>query len=109
MLKEDAKATALNVFQDSQNRSASILRSGSLGGGQTSGEMRLGGRMSCAESASLFRFRAAHRTTNRQDLSRRKLLGLHTYIIQPRRLERWSILLSGVCNRPRIGIFAWTG
>src|ERR1700691_5593958 len=98
MLKEDAKATALNVFQDSQNRSASILRSGSLGGGQASGDMRLCGRMSCAESAPLLRFRAAHRTTNRQDLSRRELLGLHTYIIQRRQLERWSILLSGISN-----------
>ena len=64
MLKENAKAAARSFLQDSQERLTRILRSGSLGGGYTAGEMRLGGRVSCAESAPLLRLRPAHRATD---------------------------------------------
>ena len=64
MLKDDTKSAARNFLQDSQSRLAKGLRAGSLGGGQTSGEMRLGGWVSRAESALLFRFRPAHRATH---------------------------------------------
>ena len=93
MLKDDTKSAARNFLQDSQSRLAKGLRAGSLGGGQTSGEMRLGGWVSRAESALLFRFRPAHGAANRQNAPQRQLLGFHTNIIQHPQLERWSILL----------------
>ena len=55
MLEQDAKTVAPKFLQDPQKRLAGVLRAGSLGGGHTSSEVRLGGRVSCAESASLFR------------------------------------------------------
>jgi hypothetical protein len=64
MLEEDAKPAARRTLQDSQNRSASVLRWGSLGGGYAPSEMRLGRWVSCAESASLLRQRPAHRATD---------------------------------------------
>ena len=64
MLKENAKAAARRVLQDSQERFTRILRSGSFGGGYTASEMRLGGRVSRAESAPLLRLRSAHRATD---------------------------------------------
>jgi len=55
MLKEDAKAATRRVFQDSQERFTRVLGPGGLGGSNTPSEMRLGGRVSRAESAPLFR------------------------------------------------------
>jgi hypothetical protein len=104
MLKEDAKSAARNFLQDSQNCLAGVLREGSLGGGHTSGEMRLGRRVSRAESALLFRFRPAHGATNRQYLSQRELIGLHTYIIDIANLKRWSIVPLRVSIGPKMGI-----
>jgi hypothetical protein len=75
MLEKDAK--------DSQSRLAKVLRAGNPGGGQT-GEMGLGGWVSCAESALLLWFRPARRTTDGQYLSQREVFGLHTNIIQHR-------------------------
>jgi hypothetical protein len=103
MLK-NPQATAGDVLQHSQNCVASFLRTGSFGGGHASGEMRLRGRVSRAESAPLLRFRAAHRAPHRHNLSQRQLFGLHTNIIQQREYERWSKLLSGVFSWPGIGI-----
>jgi hypothetical protein len=60
MLEKDAKTAARNFLQDSQSRLGNVLRPGSFGGGYTSGEMRLGGRVSRAESALFFRLCAAH-------------------------------------------------
>ena len=84
MLEKDAKAAARNFLQDSHNCFARVLSAGSLGGGQTSGEMRLGGRVSCAKRALLFWFRPAHRATDGQYLSQREVFGLHPNIIQHR-------------------------
>jgi hypothetical protein len=87
MWKADAKSAARNLLQDAQSRLAEGLWAGSLGGGQASGEMRLGGWVSRGESALLFRFRPAHRATHRQDAPQRELLWFHTTIIQQRQAE----------------------
>jgi hypothetical protein len=81
--KNEAKATTRKFLQDSQSRLAKVLRAGNFGGGQT-GEMCLGGRVSCAESAPLLWFRPAHRATDGHYLSQREIFGLHTDIIQHR-------------------------
>jgi hypothetical protein len=80
MLKKEATRKAL---QDSHSRLAKALMAGNFGGGQT-GEMCLGGRVSCAESALLLWFRPAHRATDGQYLPQREVFGLHTNIIQYR-------------------------
>lgn len=87
MLEKDVKAAARNFPQDSQNCLARVLWAGNLGGGQPSGEVRLGGRFSCAKRALLFRFSPAHRATDGQYLSQGEF-GLHTNIIQHRQLEK---------------------
>jgi hypothetical protein len=80
--KNEAKGPG-KFLQDSQSRLAKVLRAGNFGGGQT-GEMCLGGRVSCAESALLLWFRPAHRATDGQYLPQREVFGLHTNIIQYR-------------------------
>jgi hypothetical protein len=104
MLKEDAKSAARDFLQDSQSRLANVLRAGSLGGRQTSGEMCLRGGVSRAESALLFRLRPAHGATDRQYVSQRELIGFHTYIIDIANLKRWSIVPLSVSIGPKTGI-----
>ena len=83
MLEKEAKATTRKFLQRSQSPLAKVLRADKFGGCQT-GEMCLGGRVSCAESAFLLWFRPAHRATDGQYLSQREVFGLHTNIIQHR-------------------------
>ena len=102
-MEETSKPPAGNALHDLQS-CLNFARRGRFRGGQASGEMRLSRWMPCAESAFLFRFRAAHGAGNRQYLSQCQFRGLHANIIEQRLAERWSILLSGICNRPQTGI-----
>jgi hypothetical protein len=81
MLEKGAQAPAGSFLQDSQSPQSRVLRAGNLGGSQPPGEMRLGARMSCAESALLFRLSSAHRARDGQYVSQREF-GLHINIIQ---------------------------
>jgi hypothetical protein len=78
MLEKDAKSAARNALQNSQRRLARILRARNFGCGQTSGEMRLGGRVSCAERAPLLRQCPAHRATDGQYMAQREGFRLHS-------------------------------
>ena len=96
MLKKEAQAALANVLHDSHSGLAGVLRRGNLGSGLLSGEMRLGGGVSCAKRALLFRFSSTHGATDRQYMSQRELLSFHVTIIQHRGLEGWSIVLSQI-------------
>jgi hypothetical protein len=88
MLEKDAQAAARNCLQHSQSCQSRVLRAGDLGGGQFPVEVRLGGRMSRAKRAFLFRFGSAHGATHGQYTSQREFLGFHSNIIQHRQFER---------------------
>jgi hypothetical protein len=95
LLKEGAKAAARGFLQESQGHLAGVLSHGSFGGGQSSSEMRLGGWVSRAECALLFRLGPAHWLSDGQYLPQRKLVRFHINIIPRRWQERCSILLLG--------------
>ena len=96
MLEEDAKAAAHSCLQDSQSRLARVLRAGNLGGGQLSVEMRLGGWMSGAKRALLFRFSSAHGATDGQYLSQREFPRVsHQYYSTSPILEMVNLALLG--------------
>ena len=95
MLEKDAKPTAGNCLEHPQSRLARVFRSGNFGCGQFSINMRLSGRMSCAQRALLFWFGSAAWASNGQYASQRELFGFHCNIIQHRQLDLSSILLFG--------------
>jgi hypothetical protein len=87
-VEKEAKPSTGKRHQGSQHDLASVFRTRNLGGGKVSVEMRLEGWMSGAELAFLFRTSAAPGAGHGQDLSQRKLFGLHSDIIQHGQFER---------------------
>jgi hypothetical protein len=94
MLEKDAATVIGQRLQDSQNCLAGILRAGNFSGEQLPVEMRLGGRMSRAKRALLFRHGCANGAADGQYLSSCRLPGFHSIIVYHRHSKRWSILLS---------------
>jgi hypothetical protein len=88
VLEKGMKARARHSLHDSQSGLPKVLWRRNLGSGHRSGEMRLKGRMSCAKYAFLFRFRPAHRATNRQYMPQRELVSfrVHNCSASPDRL-----------------------
>jgi hypothetical protein len=82
MLEKNAKAAARSCLQYPQGSLAGVLGTRNLGGGQVPIKMGFVGRMSRAKCALLLRLSSAHRTTNRQYVSQRKLPRFDTNIIQ---------------------------